>query len=88
MYQHLPHPVKSILIQKGFNVTSLHLVAHEVNTPPAPSPRLCWAAGWDAYVRRRPYTAMVDEHMRRGWLAANAAEAGMLTPGYAEEAGY
>lgn len=41
--------------------------------PPPPSPRLCWAAGFDAYCAGRPYSAMADQHMRDGWQEARKA---------------
>ena len=48
-------------------------VVPAVNVP-TPSPRLCFVAGWDAYVRRRPYAAMADDNMRAGRRSAQKAE--------------
>lgn len=67
-------------------MNSLAVAAPTVNVP-APSPRLCWAAGFEAYMARRPYEEMVDEHMRKGWIAAMCAAADCETSGYLAKVG-
>lgn len=48
-----------------------------------PTPRQSYNAGFNAYCDMRPLSDMTDENMRRGWLAANKAEAEASVDGYA-----
>ena len=55
-------------------------------TAPPPTPRLLFAAGWDAYDNWQPLEELSDPIMRRGWLAANEAEGEFVTAGYLAKA--
>lgn len=44
--------------------------------------------GYALYVAGQPYSACHNADMRRGYLAANAAEGEYVTPGYAQNRGF
>lgn len=48
-----------------------------------PKPHQLFKIGWNAYLDGRPLDANATADERRGWNAANKAEAETLTPGYA-----
>lgn len=51
-------------------------------------PQRFYQVGYALYIARQPLTACQNADMRRGWLAANAAEGEYVTAGYASKAGF
>jgi hypothetical protein len=57
-----------------------------VNNPPKPSQ--LYRLGWNAYYDGMSLDSLATESERRGWKAANRAEAEAATAGYAESMGW
>lgn len=54
---------------------------------PATATEQYWQ-GFNAYMRHEPYSAMTTRHEKRGYMAANRAEAESAIAGYADKRGF